>query len=192
MRGLTRPSAIVRPQRLQAARPPNLGRLVEVGVPQEMVRLVVAVAVRRRGARKALVARDQGRVVPRVPAVLRALGAPVARPVPVRQMARGSIGRGRAPALLVVRVSIVLRVKPLLVIRPVASQSLSRRVGIRAVRRIVSSILLTGAVCASLSVTRTPASMEIRASSVTAPLLRRSAPVVRSPLNGPRARRSDR
>ena len=123
--GQTKPTAIVQPQRLQVAFLPSLVRLVEVGVPQEMVRLVAAAVVRRRGARKALVVRDKGRVVPKGRAVLKALGAPVVRPVPVRRMARGSSGRGRVPALLVARVNLVLRVKPHLVILRVGNPNLS-------------------------------------------------------------------
>ena len=192
MCGLTKPNVTDQPQLLQVVLRPSLVRLVEVGVPQEMVRLVVAAVVRRRGARKALVVRDKGRVVPKGRAVPKALGAPVVRPAPVRRMARGSSGRGRVPALLVARANHVLRVKPHLVILRVGNPNLSLPVRVRAVRRIGLNILLTVPVYASRSATRTPASSEIRASSVIVPLLRRNVPVVRSPLNGLRARRSDR
>ena len=107
-------------------------------------------------------------------------------------MARGSNGRGRVPALLVARVSTVHRVKPRLVTPRVESPNLNLLVVVRAVRRIELSIPPTVPVYASRFATRTPASSEIRASSVIAPLLRRSVPVVRSPLVGPRARTSDR
>ena len=192
MCGKTKPNVIDQPQRLQAVLRPSLVRLVEVGVLPEMGLPVVAVVVRRRGARKALVAQDRGRVDPRVRVVPKALGVLVARPVPVRLTARGGSGRGRVPVLLVARVSTVRRVKPLQVIPRVGSPSLSPPAVVRAERRIELSILLTVPVCALPSVMENLASSVIRASSVTAPLLRRNVPVVRSPLSGLRARRSDR
>ena len=192
MCGLTKPNVTGQPLLLQVVLRPSLVRLVEVGVLPEMGLPVVAVVVRRRGARKALVAQDRGRVDPRVRVAPKALGVLVARPVPVRLTARGGSGRGRVPALLVARVSTVHRVKPRRVIPRVGSPNLSLPVAVRAVRRIVLSIPPTVPVCALPSVMENLASSVIHASSVTAPLLRRNVLVVRSPLSGPRARRSDR
>ena len=105
-------------------------------------------------------------------------------------------GKGHVPGLVprVVPRNIVLRVKPPLVTPRVESRSLSLLAVVKVVVRvrIELNILLTVPVCVSGSVIRTPANTEIHASSVTALLLRRSVPVVRSPLKGPRARRSDR
>ena len=161
-------------------------------MPQGMVRLVVAVAVRRRGARKALVVLGMGRVDSMVRVAPKARGVLAARLVLGLQMVRGSIDRGWVPVLLVARVSTVLRVKPHLVIPRVGNRNLNRPAVVRVVRRIELSIHQTVPVYVSLFATRTPARMEIRASSVIALLLRRNVPVVRSPLKGPRARKSVR
>ena len=189
MRGRTKPNVIRPNLRPLVGRLLGRARPVGPGVPLETALLVVAEAGRRRRALVGPVAPGRGLMVP---AARKVRVGPAARRVLELPMVRGGFDRGRVRAPRVVQRSIVLRVRPLLVIRPVASRSHSRRVGIRAVRRIVSSILQTAAVCALPSVIRTPVSTEILASSVIALLLRRSVPVVRSPLKEPRARRSDR
>ena len=189
MRGRTKPNVIRPNLRPLVGRLLGRARPVGPGVPLETALLVMAVAGQRREALVGLVApgRDlMGRVVRKVRV------GPAARHVLGLQMVRGGLGRGRVRAPRVVPRNIVLRAKLHPVILHVGNRSLSRPVVVGVVRRIVLSILQTAAVCALPSVIRTPVSTEILASSVTALLLRRSVPVVRSPLKEPRARRSDR